>query len=163
MRNILFFSMLIAFSGASEAQTVQRIDIIEYGIYTATRDKVVEQPATATGTSGLVSNIKLVRQTDTIPARLGVRFGFRFKIAGTPNAVVKLKKITRVPSPGITNPKTGNVTMTSVYSSDRTIGGINYTDYSFDDAWEIAPGTWTIELWDGDRKLASQSFNVVKE
>jgi hypothetical protein len=34
--------------------------------------------------------------------------------------------------------------------------------YQFGHDWEIVPGTWTIELWDGDRKLASQSFQVVK-
>ncbi len=163
MRGILSLCLLIVFSGATEAQTVQRIDIIEAGIYTVTKDRKVEEPGTATGSRVLLSNIKLAHQTNTIPGRLGVRFGFRFKIIGTPNAVVKLKKIVRIPSPGISNPNTGNVIMTSVYSRDSKVGDIDYTDYGFDDAWEIVPGTWTMELWDGDQKLASQSFNVVKQ
>lgn len=43
------------------------------------------------------------------------------------------------------------------------IGTMEIAGYQFRQDWEIAPGTWTIELWDGDRKLASQSFQVVKE
>lgn len=45
----------------------------------------------------------------------------------------------------------------------RTIGReAGYVDYGFDDPWELVPGTWTIELWHGDRKLATQSFTVVR-
>jgi Domain of unknown function (DUF3859) len=36
-------------------------------------------------------------------------------------------------------------------------------NYQFGHDRETVPGTWTIELWDGDRKLASQSFQVIKE
>ena len=31
-----------------------------------------------------------------------------------------------------------------------------------DDPWELTTGPWTIELWQGDRKLISQSFTVFK-
>ena len=39
----------------------------------------------------------------------------------------------------------------------------SYSGYSFDDPWEIVPGTWRFEIWLGGRKMAEQSFNVSKE
>jgi hypothetical protein len=152
-----------SFSGASEAQTVQRIDIIEYGIFTLSKESRDKEPGTILGYGNITSNEKLVQATTTSPARPGVRFGLRFKIVGTPNAVVKIKTLTRFPPPGINNPNTGKAFMESVVSRDGKVGTTRYTGYGFDHDWEMVPGTWTIELWDGDRKLASQSFNVVKE
>ena len=32
----------------------------------------------------------------------------------------------------------------------------------FDENWEAVPGTWIIEVWQGEKKLVSQEFNVVK-
>ena len=46
--------------------------------------------------------------------------------------------------------------------AETSIGPREIAGYQFGHDWEIVPGTWTIELWDGDRKLASQSFQVVK-
>jgi Domain of unknown function (DUF3859) len=42
-------------------------------------------------------------------------------------------------------------------------GGIFLASYGFDDPWDLAPGPWTLEIWDYDRKLFSQTFNVVQE
>ena len=39
----------------------------------------------------------------------------------------------------------------------------SYSGYSFDDPWEIVPGTWRFEIRLGGRKMAEQSFNVSKE
>jgi hypothetical protein len=44
----------------------------------------------------------------------------------------------------------------------KTIGKESYTDYGSDHDWELAPGTWVIELWCQGRKLAEQGFTVVK-
>lgn len=43
------------------------------------------------------------------------------------------------------------------------IGTMEIAGCQFSHDWEIVPGTWTIELWDDARKLASLSFQVVKE
>ena len=42
-------------------------------------------------------------------------------------------------------------------------GGIVLASYGFDDPWELVPGPWTLEIWDDDKKLFSQIFNVVQE
>jgi hypothetical protein len=162
MRAIFATCLFMACLSVAHAQAVQRVDITEVGLYTVHTDKSVEAPGAPSGVSRLVSDITLVESTTTVPARLGSNFGFRYRIIGKGKSV-RVKKVTHIPEPGIRNPETGNVSLTSVVFIDRTIGDTNFTSYSLDHDWEIVPGTWTMELWVDDRKLASQSFEVVKE
>jgi hypothetical protein len=60
------------------------------------------------------------------------------------------------------NPKSDSNQTRGEHSLFATIGQINYRGYVFENDWELVPGAWTIELWDGKRKLASQTFDVVK-
>jgi Domain of unknown function (DUF3859) len=103
----------------------------------------------------------LVQATTTIAANQGVIFGFRYSTFGKLGAPVRLKFVTNIPEPGIRNPKTGVTSLRSEYSENVMVGGTEFKGYSFDEPWEIVAGTWTIEIWDGDRKLASQDFNIV--
>jgi Domain of unknown function (DUF3859) len=159
MRVLLSLLLLVATSNAANAQTV-KINITEFGIYKAKITKAAPNPSTA-GVTRVLDDIELVQATTTVPARLNIHFGFRYKIIGQTGLKVTLKKVTLIPQPGIQNPDTGNTTVQSGYFIDRTVGDTSYTDYAFDNAWEIVTGTWTIELWEGDHKLASQSFDVV--
>jgi len=171
MRAIFAIGLLVASLGVTFAQTqpqppplvIERIDITEYGIYTADTDNSSAAPGTASGTVDQLSGIALVQSTTAVPARLGVGFGFRYKIVGKPNAVVSLKNVTHVPAPGMRNPETGNVTLTNIFLQDRKVGGEFYRLYRFTNAWEIVPGLWTLELWYGDRKLLSQGFLIKKQ
>lgn len=49
------------------------------------------------------------------------------------------------------------------YIVTRRVGASNWNGYTFDDPWELVPGTWTMELWVGKQRLASQEFTVVKQ
>jgi hypothetical protein len=61
-----------------------------------------------------------------------------------PVATVNLKYVTHIPKPGMRNPETGNVTLTNVFYQENKVG------------------VWTLEIWDGDRKLLSQDFLLKK-
>jgi hypothetical protein len=178
VRVILAIGLFVASWTAACAQAVEGIDITEYGIYKTETESSAAAPRTATGKIEEVSNITLVESTTTVPARVGVEFGFRYKIIGQANAgsgvqagatiagqskkTLNLKNVTHIPSPGIRHPQTGNVTMTSIFSQDHRLGVELYRLYRFTDPWEVVPGLWTLEIWDGDRKLASQAFLVKK-
>jgi hypothetical protein len=121
-----------------------------------------------------------------VPARQGVEFGFRYKIIGQPVAAppqtgttilglqigaqpvsppvvtVNLKYVTHIPKPGMRNPETGNVTLTNVFYQEHKVGEEQYRLYRLTDRWEVVPGVWTLEIWDGDRKLLSQDFLLKK-
>lgn len=163
--SLLLFAVPIfaALADISAAQTIERVEIADFGIYTiGEKTKSTGAFNTAAGTVNGVSHIRLAETTTTIPARLGVHFGFRYKIIGPENGIAKLTMVTLIPDPGIRNPNTGRTTMRNEYVEAKAIGSTQYTGYTFDNPWEIVLGTWTKEIWDGDRKLAAQSFNVVK-
>jgi hypothetical protein len=44
----------------------------------------------------------------------------------------------------------------------RTIGDIHLFGYTFDSAAELIPGVWTFEIWQEDKKIAEQRFEVTK-
>lgn len=63
-------------------------------------------PGTVTGTTNIVTHMRLNSRTRTIPARKGVAFGFRFNLVGTPPAAIApLHAVTIFPS-AMTDPAT---------------------------------------------------------
>jgi hypothetical protein len=157
------FALLLASSMDVRAQAphIERVDVTEYGLYTTS---VVSAGRDANGIlQSTLNNIKHTETSRDVPAKLGVRFGFMFRVIGAPNgAQVHLKKITTFPTAGLQNPASKEAIRRSEVSVTTIIGEETYIDYGFDDPWELVPGPWTIELWDGDRKLASQGFKVFK-
>ena len=49
-------------------------------------------------------------------------------------------------TPPITNPQTGETFSTSKYSRTFLTNRKRTVDYGFDQDWELAPGTWTLQL-----------------
>jgi hypothetical protein len=166
MRIALPLALLMFVSGMAHAQTpqVDRIDVVEYGIYTTDTERSDAAPGTATGTVRELTNIRHAETTTTVPAQLGVRFGFRFTVVGAPaGAVVPLHYITIFPPPGMRNPATQVIKTQSEYDSSAAIGVTSYKDYGLDNDWEIVPGVWTFQVRCEGRLLAEQKFSVVKQ
>jgi hypothetical protein len=67
------------------------------------------------------------------------------------------------PPGGLRNPASTQTISRSETTFTVTVGDeAGYTAYKFDDPWELTAGPWAFELWQGDRKLVSQSFTVFK-
>jgi hypothetical protein len=164
MRVSLAFLILAVAAGIAHAQSkVDRIDIVEAGIFRAATLSIEHAPDTATRQRNVLAETKLVTATTRIEAKLGVHFGMRYRLVGRPNnATVKLTSITQYPVPGLRNPLVGKPQTRGEHSLFATIGTINYRGYVFEHDWELVPGVWTFEIWDGQRKLASQAFEVIR-
>ena len=165
MRTLLSLLLLATASSMASAQTIERVEIVDFGIYNA-GEKMKSTTAFDTAAEVLngVSPMKftLTEATTTVPGRLGVHFGFRYKIIGSAKGTTKLKMVTLIPEPGIRNPNTRRTTVRNEYVETKPLGTTQYTGYSFDNPWEIVFGTWTKEIWNGDQKLASKTFTVVQ-
>jgi hypothetical protein len=73
MRLVSSFAVLLLLPFSAHAQTarVDRIDVVEYGIYRAETTKQTATPGTAGGYVRTLTNIKNSEVTRTIPARRG--------------------------------------------------------------------------------------------
>jgi len=155
---IAFAALLLSEPAFAEVK-VTAAEIVEYGIYTAEI-----QTAKRDSNGVLQSNLGDIHHaatTTTVPARHGVRFGFRYKIIGTPDgATVPIRFVTIFPPAGLSPPNMAQPIHNSVSNDTLKIGDTGYHDYGFDDPWELVPGPWTIQIWYGKTKLAEKNFTV---
>ena len=154
--------LLLGALQASAAESDVRAEITRFGLY----DFKVTSKRTEAGTAtGYVQtgDYEFHTTTTTVPARLGAHFGFEYVLIGTPKgAKINVRKVVIFPQGGLTNPKTGKTVARNEYEDTIAIGDRGLRGYSLDEDWEAVPGTWTLQLWLGDRKLAEKSFTLTR-
>jgi hypothetical protein len=97
-----------------------------------------------------------------VPAQIGVEFGLKYRVNGAPaGAKVTIRRDWLLPKPGFQPPDKPQILRLD-RQDDTAIGAEHLVTYGFDDAWELVPGPWVLELWDGDRLLASKTFTIAK-
>ena len=159
---IIACSLLLVTSNRALAQTpkIENIEFLEYGIYTVDRriqgrDALGINKATA-------SNVRHAATMRTVPAQIGTTFGFCYKLIGTPyNAPVDLRKIVIFPPPGLMPSPASPPIPRDEFILHTQIGQTSYAAYTLEDRFELVPGNWIIEIWHGNRKLATQYFTLV--
>ena len=73
-----------------------------------------------------------------------------------------IRVVWRYPQPGMTNPATGVTKMRDEYVTERMVGEKTIFAWNLVDEWTKVPGPWTLELYSGQRLLASQTITVTK-
>lgn len=154
---------------------VTSIEVQQYGIFTSGAQAAAKpaQQAAPTTTpqtpaapipSTAVSGLQLVTQTRTIPMRTGVQFGFQYIARGRPKfGKATLHFVIVYPSPGLRKPGASSPILRDEYDQAVYIDDPgSFHGYKLANDWELAPGDWTFEIWNGQTKLASQTFTLVK-
>jgi hypothetical protein len=148
-------------NSAAYAQTpqVERIRVAEFGIYTVDRDI---QGRDALGINrAAASNVRHAATLRTVPAQIGTTFGFRYQVIGKPHAApVELRQMVTFPSSGIVSPFSSERILQDEFVLQTRIGETSYASYTLEDSFELVPGEWVFEIWQGNRKLATQTFRV---
>ena len=103
-----------------------------------------------------------VTETVFIPAKVGVKFGLRYKLTG-PGArrpvPVKLLFLT----PGLRNPESGRYMDKIEITQELNPRSLYHVmAFQFAEEWEITPGAWHLYVFHEDRKLIHKTFTVVK-
>ena len=143
---------------------VDRLELLDAGFYDVAKATVTgTTPAVGTVT-GAVQELRAVTLSPAPPAtgaRVGVGFGVRFRSFGARDGVrAMLHSVWKIPAPGVVNPNDGKTYLESAADFPTTIGTNHMRGYTFEQPWEIVPGTWTLEIWQGDRKLIEKSFEI---
>jgi len=141
---------------------VDTVEIVDYGVYTLD-EKVVSTNADGV-TKRETTNARLAEQTRTLKVQFGIHFGFRYNIIGSPaDALVDLRTVLIYPPGGLHNPDVDHPVYGAEFPTRRRIGEQNvYAGITIGHQWGMVPGPWTVELWQGDTKLASQTFTLVQ-
>jgi hypothetical protein len=157
--------LVVTFSLASNAPRRElKATILDCGlIESITEEKVDKTPETSSGLTRSAKRIAFVEQTDKIPARKGIRFGFQYLISGLPdtNEVVFTKVVTH---PRMRKDDGSVSTGFTFKERFRPIQGMvsSYTGYGFDHDYELVIGDWKIEFWYGETKLIEKTFHVFR-
>jgi len=163
---IATFAVLLALAAPArpEDARIDRLDLVESGFYETAAATVVgsvASPGAAAGKTVNLGDVHLVPEPPATGARVGTGFGVRFRSLGEPaGARAVLRSVWHIPEPGIRNPNNGNTYRESVADFTAIVGEPHMRGYQFDAPWEVVPGTWTIEIRQGDRKLLEQSFTI---
>jgi len=98
------------------------------------------------------------KQTERVPARVGVTFGYAFSITGLPEgSKVTLKQVARYPR-ARRNAETGATQVTDEADTDCVVGKACLTSYSLEADDEVIGGDWNMELYYQGRKVGEQKF-----
>ena len=156
--------VMLAAQARAQDMRVDRLEIVESGFYDSTNATTTGSTPSAGAVTGTVQELgafKLLPEPPATSARVGVGFGARFRSFGERDGErAMLRAVWTIPAPGIVNPTNGNAYRQSVAEFSTTIGTNHWRGYSFDESWEVVPGTWTLEIWQDDRKLLEKSFEI---
>ena len=159
----LLLAALTIFLAPALAHAAPRVDreIVEYGIYnTTTASYSVDANGIRLNDE---INIRHVKTATEIPAQPHLAFGLKYKLIGAPvGAIVDIRRVTIYPKGGL-RPKGEPVQHSLVVDDAIAISEEGFSDFKFDDAWEMVPGPWTFQFWVGGRKLAEKTFIVVAD
>jgi hypothetical protein len=140
---------------------IDRVDIIEKGIFRAIPKLKHQDQSSPTGGVRALAGIALIRNTDTFKPALGMHFGIRYTIRGFPTgARVPIKVVQRYPIAGLLNPRTRKTTYAYQQTSMKVVGYPAFEGYHLGAAWELVPGIWSFEIWHNGRLLAEQKFEL---
>ncbi len=158
MRQIIFSLLLLAAPTCARAEATNVVtgaEISQVGIFKAA---VVKQSNAQGGwkTDG-ASNVSWVQSTTNIPGRVGMQFGFRYNIKGSPtNAPITVQVAHEQPQ--LKDAKTGATVARNVSQIQSRIGQ-SYLLYTLEDA-DLIPGKWKFQVLYEGRLLCEQGFVV---
>ncbi len=159
---VALFALVLAFGALpAAAQTLEKVEILEYGMMTVGEDMGESSPPNEGFEHHSVAGARLDKATRSIPGRLGVSFGIRFRYVGEPEGGLVPVTVRLVfPPPGLKSPS-GKRVLTVGDSHDLApLGMTGFSGTTFDHLWEIIPVTWRIQVWSGGKKLADEPFEV---
>ena len=164
MRWIMPGLLTLVFWSPAQAQPVriERVEILGVGEFALAKDvKTIKSKDISTG-QRTVAEAELVKETTTITAKYGTSFGAKVRFVGKAGSSAKIKVVWRYPDPGIVNPQSGTAKFLDEFEDNRDMGTTASFTWNLQSDWVLVTGRWTLELWQGDRRLMSQDFTLVK-
>lgn len=145
----LLFAMLL--TGVAHAD-VRVTGPIEAGVFESRYQN--QQP----GEHVLFTGEQRITKTDQVPLKIGTKFGLRYRLEGkhaddTPLTLLYL-------TPGVVDPSGQRHDRYEVVQKLVPEATQDVMAFEFTESHELVPGEWHFIVFQGDRKLAEQRFQV---
>ncbi len=125
---------------------------VEYGIF---QSQVQDfEP----GQRVLTNQQQAIETTQVIPAKLGTKFGLRYQLAGKRKGDQPLTLLYL--TPGVVTPDGLRHDKFVVQQEMAEAAVADVMAYEFSEYHEVVPGEWHFLVFQGDRKLVEQRFEV---
>ena len=131
---------------------VQLTGPLEYGIFQSPLQQY--EP----GERLLTQNSQTIEQTSVIPAQLGSRFGLRYSLSGKQAGEEPLTLLYL--TPGVVTPDGRRHDKIVVQQPLAANAVQDVMAYEFSENYEVVPGVWQFTVFQGDRLLVQQRFEV---
>lgn len=136
-----------------------------YGLFRQRiRGRMVKDPSASTGTVIRGSTLEFIgNNTERVPLRKGVRFGYRYWLKVPPDQ--KRPSLKRVLiHPEMTLPDGSTVSRSERMINRRATHGIvtAIDAYALSEDYELVEGEWIFQLWYNEHKLVEQKFIAFK-
>jgi len=145
-------AMVLGVSSPAALAQVEVVGAVEYGVFETVKEDF--EP----GERVLTRRDQPIRQTNEVPARLGSKFGLRYRLAGKREADTPLTLLYL--TPGVVTPDGTRHDKFEVVQSLVSGAETDVMAFEFTEPHEIVVGRWHLMVFQGDRKLAEQMFDV---
>lgn len=157
----ILLACLIVISGLASAQAqvhIENAQVLRTGTYKIDKYKTIKDASISTGMRSEATPV-IQHLTTVIPAKLDTIFGLDVLVRGSPRSrVIPVRVVWHYPAPGIRNPNTGVAKRTDEFTTTLALNNKTTFYWSLSKKYTLVPGTWTFELWHGDRLLINQAF-----
>jgi len=147
-----FVAMVLGVSSPAALAQVEVVGAVEYGVFETVKEDF--EP----GERVLTRRDQPIRQTTEVPARLGSKFGLRYRLAGKREADAPLTLLYL--TPGVVTPDGTRHDKFEVVQALVSGAETDVMAFEFTEPHEIVVGRWHLMVFQGDRKLAEQMFDV---
>ncbi|HEX8549546.1 MAG TPA: DUF3859 domain-containing protein [Cytophagaceae bacterium] len=135
-----------------------RVELIEYGIFEVRSVKKILSELSLIGHEFVDAELKLLRGTDKIPLDAGLCFGIKYSLSQFAGSYFTCRLL----HPEVENSDRLGFTQTLVEKEVNSAGV--YNDFViFEFNWQMIPGYWTFQIFDGDHVLFEKEFEVFVE
>ena len=153
MQYIRFGAVAAMLSISALAQAEVRVEgPVEYGVFVSDYQDLQD------GERVLSRHNQPIERADTIPAKLGTKFGMRYSLAGKTAGGSPLTLLYL--TPGVVTPDGQRHDKFVVVQKLVPEAAQDVMAFEFTERHEIVPGEWRFMLFQDDRKLAEHSFQV---
>lgn len=147
----LTWVVLAVFSASAQAE-VRLAEPAEYGLF------ITPKQALEPGERLLTLRAPTLDSTDQIPARLGTKFGLRMRLAGKQAGAAPLTLLYL--TPGVVTPDGQRHDKFELLQKVTPEMEQEVMAFEFTESYEVVPGEWHFMVFQGDRKIAEQRFQV---